>query len=698
MQNKRRNSTSPAGRPGSAYLGNPYLHAVLIILVCLVAYSNTFQVPFQFDDPRSITDVPFVRDLRLFPNVFTLNRSVGFFSFALNYRLHGPDVFGYHIVNLAIHIINSLLVYALIVLTFRMPRLQGSFLLKHAKPMALLSALLFASHPVQTQAVTYIAQRFASLATLFFLASVVTYANSRLPATAKPSQYRALAWYGTSLLCAVLAMKTKEIAFTLPVVIALYEFLFLEGPVKKRILLLLPLMLTMVIIPASLLGIDRPLGTMMSDVGEVTKVHTTMARAEYLITQIRVIVTYLRLLVFPMNQNLDYDYPLFDSFFAPQVVLSFLLLTMVIGTGVYLLYRDRHAPGAGRLTAFGIFWFFMTLSVESSIIPIADVIFEHRLYLPSVGFFIAITSALFWAAERLEARWPHAVRAVVVFLGAAVIVFIGLAVARNIVWQSEVGLWEDVIRKSPLKARGYNGLGLAYFNKNQYGRAIESFAKAIALHPSYGVAFNNIGNACYREGLYDQALEAQTRAIALEPKNQVFLYNRGLTYTAMGAYDRAIEDYDRAISLDPAYAEAYNNLGLVYHVTGLYDRAIEAYTKALTLYPGNALFFTNRGLSRAAIGEYGRAIEDYARALSHDPYFGDAYNGRGAAYGLQGRYAEAIEDFTRAISLDPGNAPYYAQRGLAYARAGQRDKALSDFERACSLGNKGSCAEAMRLK
>jgi tetratricopeptide (TPR) repeat protein len=589
-------------------------------------------------------------------------------------------------------------VYALIVLTFRTPRLQRSFLLKHAKSIALLSALLFASHPVQTQAVTYIAQRFASLATLFFLASVVTYAVSRLPATAQPSRYRSLAWYGTSLLCAVLAMKTKEIAFTLPLVIVLYEFLFLEGPLKKRILLLLPLMLTMVIIPASLLGIDRPLGTMMSDVGEATRVHTFMGRTEYLITETRVIVTYLRLLVFPMNQNLDYDYPLFDSFFVPQVVLSLLLLMLILGTSVYLLYRDRHTPGAGRLTAFGIFWFFMTLSVESSIIPIADVIFEHRLYLPSVGFFLAVTGAFFWTAERLEARWPYAVRVVVAFLAAAVVLFTGLTVARNIVWQSEVGLWEDVIGKSPLKARGYNGLGLAYFNKNQYGRAIEAFARAIALHPSYGVAFNNIGNSYYRSGLYDRAVETQTRAIVLEPKNPAFLYNRGLTYAARGEFDLAIRDYEGAIILDPAYADAYNNLGSVYHVSGLYDRAIEVYTKALTLYPGNALFFTNRGLSRAAIGDYGRAIEDHTRAIALDPYFSDAYNGRGAVYGLQERYAEAIEDFTRAISLDPGNARYRAHRGLAYIRAGQRDNALSDFELACSLGNKGSCAEAMRLR
>jgi tetratricopeptide (TPR) repeat protein len=622
---------------------------------------------------------------------------VGFFSFALNYRLHGSDVVGYHIVNLAIHLINALLVYGLVLLLFRTPRLRGSFLLHHARPIALLSALLFVSHPVQTQAVTYIAQRFASLATLFFLAGTITYVASRL-ASLSSARLRPLAWYGLSLVFSVLAMKTKEIAFTLPLLIALSEFLFFEGAVRRRILLLPPLLLTMVIIPASLLGASRSPGDILADVGEATRVHTTLGRAEYLFTQFRVIVTYLRLLLLPMDQNLDYDYPVFGSFFAPEVFLSFLLLTLVLGTGGYLLYRDRHAPGAGRLTAFGIFWFFLTLSVESSVIPIADVIFEHRLYLPSVGFFLAVTSALFWGAERLRARWTNAVRAVAVGLAAAVVVLAGLTAARNVVWQSEVSLWEDVIRKSPLKARGYNGLGLAYYNRNQNDKAIEAFARAIALHPSYGVAFNNIGNAFFRSGLYDRALEAQTRAIALEPKNPVFHYNRGLTHAARGDQDRAIEDYGRAISLDPAYAEAYNNLGLAYHLKGLYGRAIDAYTKALAYSPGTALFLSNRGLSHAAIGDPHRAIEDYSRAIALDPGFADAFNGRGSVLGLQERYGEAIADFSAAISLNPDDARYFTNRGLAFARTGQRDRALADFQRACAMGGKMGCRGLKQLE
>jgi tetratricopeptide (TPR) repeat protein len=680
------------------YFKSPLVHGALIIILCLAAYSNTFHVPFQFDDPRSISEVPFVRDIRQFPNPISQQRAVGFFTFALDYWFHGTDVVGYHIVNLAIHIMNALLVYALIILSFRTPVLKGSLLKNHAKPIALFSALLFAGHPIQTQAVTYIAQRFASLATLFFLLSLVAYIWSRIRTVTNPSNYRSLIWYGVSLLSAVLAMKTKEIAFTLPVVIALYEFLFLEGSFKKRILLLLPLLLTMIIIPLNLLGTARPLGDMLGDIGEVTRLQTTVSRGEYLVTEFTVIATYLRLLFFPVNQNLDYDYPIFESFFAPEVVSSFLLLSLILGAGVYLLYRDQRSPGAGRLAAFGIFWFFITLSVESSVIPIADVIFEHRLYLPSVGFFLTCTSALFWGAERLRVRWAKAEQAVVIALAAAAVIFAGLAYTRNIVWKSEESLWEDVIRKSPMKARGYNGLGLAYFNRGNYNKAIEAYGKAIALYPSYGVAFNNIGNSYYRAGLYDRAIEAQTEAIALEPNNAIFYDNRGLSYSGIGAYDRAADDFSKAIKLDPSYAKSYHNLGFAYHSEGMYRPAIEEYTKAIILDPGNAIFRSNRGLAYAANGEYERAIEDQTAAIVLDPDFAAAYNGRGTARGLQGRYDEAIDDFTKAISLDSSNSLYYASRGVAFLRAGRRTEALADFEHACDMGNKTGCKGVIQLK
>jgi tetratricopeptide (TPR) repeat protein len=689
---------SAKGRPGPPSVNNSLVHGLLIVIVSLAAYSNTFHVPFQFDDIRSITDMPLVKDWRSSLKLLSSPRAAGFLSFALNYRIHGTDVVGYHIINLIIHIINAFFVYALIVLSFRTAALKASSLRDHARPIALFTALLFVSHPIQTQAVTYIVQRFASLATLWYLLSLVTYIRSRLLAVEEPSRRRWLPWYVVSLVSAVLAMKTKEMAFTLPAVIMLYEFLFFSGPVKKRILMLLPLLLTMGILPAHFLGASGSLGDMIGDVSAATRLETSMTREVYLFTQFTVIVTYLRLLFFPVNQNLDYDYPLFRSFFTPEVAFSFLLLLLLLGAGVYIVYRGRRSPGAGRLAAFGVLWFFMTLSVESSVIPIVDVIFEHRVYLPSIGFFLAGTSALFLGAERLTSRWAEAEQAVMAVLAAGVVICTGLTYARNTVWRSQVSLWEDVIEKSPLKARGYNGLGLAYHNLRQHDKAIDAYIRAITLNPAYAVAYNNLGISFYEKGLYDRAIEAQTRAIVLSPAKAAFHDHRGLSHAAKGEYDRAVVDYTKAIALDPAHATAYHNLGYVYHLQGRYEQAIGAFTKALTVDPANALFHNNRALSYAARGDFDRAIEDYVQAITLKPDMVDAYNGRGVIHGTLGRYNEAIADFSRAISLSPNTARYYANRGAAYALIGRKDEALSDFQRLCDQGDAGGCERLVELK
>jgi tetratricopeptide (TPR) repeat protein len=494
-------------------------------------------------------------------------------------------------------------------------------------------------------------------------------------------------------------MKTKEISFTLPVIIALYELMFFRGKVSSRVLGMIPLLLTMLIIPISVVGTTgKPLGEAMSDAGGMFRAHSTLSRWEYLATELPVIVTYIRLLFWPAGQSLDHDYPLYHSFFDPMVILSFLFLSAIAGVGLYCLYRSRvtapvsdAAHSALRLTAFGICWFFITLSVESSIIPIADVISEHRLYLPSTGFVLACTSALFFGAEELRARWEGAEKALIALLAAVCLVLAGLTFARNSVWQSEVSLWEDVIRKSPMKARGYNGLGLAYVNTRDYDRAIGQFEKAVTLHPSYGVAFNNLGSALHQKGLYDRALEAQTRAIALEPDNPVFYFNRGLSHAGRGDYDSAIADYTRAIAIDTGYADAYNNLGFVYHIRGAFPLAIEQYSRAIALDSRNAVFLSNRGLSYAGNNELDKAIADHSQAIALNPGLVSAYRGRGVAYSFKNSHVQAISDFDRAISLEPGDAELYANRGVAHTRAGHRSEALADFQHACDKGSEAGC-------
>ncbi len=688
---------APDNHSRTGFFGGHLFPVLLLIIAALAVYSNTLQVPFQFDDPTNITDNPLVRNIRNFEgwDVLAQSRSLTNLTLALNFRFHGTEVAGYHIVNILIHIINALLVYSLVTLLFRTPALLQSSSKKHVGVIALFSALLFVSHPVQTGAVTYIVQRLASLATLFFLTSVSAYLNSRLAAEGRRSNRVSYFWYAVSLASAVLAMKSKETAFTLPIVICLSEFLFFTGGLRKRIAFLLPFLLTMLIIPFSLFGTGRPLGDMVGDVSKVTRLETNLPRTEYLFTEFRVIVTYLRLLLFPVNQNLDYDYPVFQSFFDVPVLLSFLLLASIFGWALFLLHRDRRSPSERRLVAFGILWFFIALSVESSVIPIADVIFEHRLYLPSVGFLVAATVLLFRGVGKL--RFRHAVAALIVALSLAVVAFSGLAYARNTVWQSEVSLWQDVIAKSPIKARPYNGLGLAFLNLHEYERAIECFAKAISLNPSYGTALNNLGSAFYLSGRYDQAVEAQTRAIALQPENAIFRDNRGLAFAALGDHERAMDDYDKAIALNPSYAKAYHNIGLILHRRGLYAEAIERYTKAISLDPADSTFRGNRGLAYAEIGDYDKAIADFTQALFLRPDNVQAYSGRGEVYLRQQRYGEAVTDLTEALSLDPERAGLLVLRGTARERTGQPSQARADFRAACDRGSVEGCNALKRL-
>src|SRR3989338_5829211 len=329
---------------------------LLTTVSAFLIYSNTFSSPFHFDDTPNIVENYKLRDLSIFwPPSDT--RYIGSLSFALNYYFSGLNVFGYHLVNIIIHIINSILVWWLVILTFRTPvmeRINTNPQLRYF--IAITASLLFVSHPIQTQAVTYIVQRFASLATLFYLLSLTLYIKAKLQTIQVEAKDEnkffstsTLTFYLLSLISAILAMKTKEIAFTLPFVVLLYEFMFFtphpsrafgtegggiaigmkQSLFVKRILYLIPLLLTLFIIPLSLIGTDKPVGDMIGELREASQETEEISRSVYLLTQFKVIVTYIRLLFLPINQNLDYDYPLSHSLFEPQTFASFLFLSAI---------------------------------------------------------------------------------------------------------------------------------------------------------------------------------------------------------------------------------------------------------------------------------------------------------------------------------------------------------------------------------
>lgn len=587
----------------SRILISKYFHILLIVSIGILAYSNTFDSPFVFDDPPNISENSVIKDIGNFTSSskgyeHNPRRFIGYLTFALNYHFGGLDVTGYHIVNLIIHIANAILVYFLVLLTFRTPVIT-QFSANTTMPIniiALFSSLLFVSHPIQTQAVTYIVQRFASLATLFYIFSVVMYIKARLAG----SQSGRIAGYSLSLISAIYAMMTKEISFTLPLIIVLYEFIFFKSTHRKRLLFLLPVVLTIIIIPLSIIGTDKPLGEILSDLSEQTRADASISRWDYLMTQFRVITTYIRLIFLPVNQHLDYYYPIYHSLFTPVVLFSFLFIMSIVALGVYLLYRSRLSinrqsfatnliPYAYyRLIAFGIFWFFITLSVESSIIPISDVTFEHRVYLPSIGMFLAVSSAIFYFSliKMNSVRSQLSLNPVLLIsLGILVIVFSAATYKRNIIWQDEISLWRDVVIKSPDNARGHNNLGVAYWSKSGIDKAIEYYETAIRLKPNYADAHSNLGIAYQDKGLPDKAIDYYQIAIRLKPDYAEAYYNLGNIYREKDLPYKAIEHYQAAIRLKPDYADAYYNLGVVYENEELNDKATEYFSAARKLSP-----------------------------------------------------------------------------------------------------------------
>lgn len=571
----------------------PYVHILIIVFIGILAYSNTMHVPFVLDDRSSIVENHVIKSLTGFFSdsaglSYNPRRFIGYLSFALNYRLGGLDVAGYHLFNLAVHLVTSIFVYCFCTLTFKTPFLKTSRLSDVSPYICLVASLLFVSHPIQTQAVTYISQRFASMATMFYVLTMTLYAWARLfQSSCGKSHWKAVLLFLLSLSSLVLAMMTKEISFTLPVVLALYEFFFFPGGSRKRLLVLLPLLLTIVIIPLTLLHTHQPLGEVLSDVDAKLRAGTELPRGTYLLTQLCVVTTYIRLLFLPINQNLDYAYPVYHSFFIARAFFSFLLLAgfLVIATILFIRSRRGSTPEL-RLVSFGIFWFFITLSVESSIIPIADVIFEHRLYLPSVGAFTAISAAL--------AMIMHRNRPVVTAGVVIAVALLSIATwKRNLVWGNEVTLWRDTVSKSPGKDRPHNNLGEGLRRQGRWEEAVKEVETALTLNPKNAEAQSNLGAAYLDRGEREKAQEHLQTAVKLNPNLFAAHYNLGLIYKQKGLLDQATEEFIQALNLNPDFAEAHNHLAVTYAAREMLDPAIEHFKEAVRLKPEKAEYRKN---------------------------------------------------------------------------------------------------------
>ncbi|GAB4434918.1 MAG: hypothetical protein OHK0040_06020 [bacterium] len=538
-----------------------------IVLFGFLAYSNTFNSPFTFDDHVVILKNPIIKNFDFFKTPFKYvdfnlpedvkisirTRYLGFLTLNLNYKLGGFDVFGYHLFNIVLHLINSVVLFLLLRLTFKTPYLSkiDDSELKRYAPFFI--AIFFTVHPLQTQVVTYIWQRVVSIATFFYLLSLLFYVKWRFA-----NKGFSMGFYVLSLICAVLAMFSKEIAITLPVIILLYEFTLLSGNIKKRLAFTIPHLLTIFIIPVTayfakrLYVADSSITAIVKNYNKVMEI----SKLDYLFTQFRVIMTYLRLLILPINQNLDYDYPIYHSLFSVPVFLSFLFILFCIATALYLYYKSWKESSFKRLLAFGIVWFFITLSVESSFIPLDDVIFEHRVYLPSVGFFIFAVTFLLGLKKRVKLS---------VILATLSLLSFALLVAtynRNLVWHDEKTLWHDIASKSPNKARVWANLANAYRDNPKMQKVY--IARALSLKPFYPVYYINYAKASFASGDFDEGMKSLYRVISFGYRENLVkeILDIGNNFLNNKSYELAIRCYELVLSTPYYKDEAQKNIAI----------------------------------------------------------------------------------------------------------------------------------------
>ena len=611
----------------------------LITVTGIICYRGAFDVPFVFDDTPSIVKNDSIKNLGDLKSIWQGNstRFLAYLSFAVNFHIHGLDPFGYHMVNLMIHLFTALVLYWFVRLLFLTPELKEHPINNHAEEIALIISLLFVSHPIQTQAVTYIVQRTTSMAAFFYLLSLMLYTKARIGL--EKEEHGHIVFYAGSIITALLAMFTKEISITLPINILVLEFFLFSPSLKKlykKLSYLLPMILTLPVVPLTHILSRKEMVTHIGMAAETG----TISRTDYLLTQINVISDYLGLLFLPINQSIDFDHPVSHNFFELQTIFSSLLLMVLFVLSVLLFKKSR-------IVSFGIIWFFLTLMVESSLIPIRDVMFEHRLYLPSVGIFL---SASVLIVQILKDRR----KTLFVFVFIIISLLSMATVKRNILWQKPILLWHDAVAKENIKARTMNNLGASLLSSGRLGMALSQYDRAVKQFP------------------HDATIH----------------FNRGMAHQLACKPQKALHDYTRSIEIYPAYHRAYFYRGIAYIQLGQDDKALENMNMAARISDKDSDIFYNRSCLYFTKGKYNKALKDADRAIALEKKIPFYYRNRALIYLRLNMSEKALKDLTTAIELDPDYANAYFLRGKIYMKMKKSRQAEYNLKRATMLKNK----------
>jgi len=626
--------TAVAGRQDDA---SRFLRAigppVLVIVVGLIAYSNSFSGAFVLDDDKFVINNPRIRTILPLAETMSGRRPMVDLSLALNHALGELDLTGYHVFNLTVHLLAGLTLLGVVRRTLSHPQFRQS--VGHAAPwLAAVIAAVWVVHPLQTQSVTYIIQRGESMMGLFYLLTL--YCVIRGAEAAEHTRgARGVLWCLAAVISCALGMGTKAVIVTAPVVVLLYDWIFLSRSLgelfRRRWGLYVGLAATWgVLLTCGVAGGVLAPGGKSATVGFGYRGITPLA---YLGTQMGVLTYYLRLSAWPHPLCLDFGWSVARH--AAEIILPGLVILAAAGGTAWAMLRRLPLGFAGL-------WFFVILAPTSSFVPIKDPAFEHRMYLSLAAVAVCAVLAGHAVLRRLFARLAlktETQKVIAVVVAYAIIAGLTLGtIRRNRDYHGDLEMWQDVIDKRPANARGHLGMGTALFSlgerlqttgadleaRRAFTDAEEQFAEAVRLKPTYADAHYNLGNAMAKNGKPEASITAYQTSLRLNPRNAKCHYNLANTYKRLKRWGEAVVEYREAVRIDPKHISAYINLGNTLRVLSRVDEAIEAYYQAIAINTRYANAHYNLGRALEQQGNLQAALEEFRLTVQYDPTHDDA--------------------------------------------------------------------------
>jgi len=544
---------------------------IALIIAGVTVYANSFRVPFIYDDEHSILENPHI--LRLWPLSEVMSappqsglsgRPILSLSLALNYALSGYSVWSYHLFNLLVHLLAGLTLYGIVRRTLLCERLCEKFG-DDSRVLACVVAAVWLVHPLQTESVTYIVQRAESLMGLFYLLTL--YSAIRVMQGGK-----FLIWSAVSVVCCGLGMGTKEVMVTAPVMVLLYDRAFAAGSfaaaLRRRWGLYLGLAGMWVILAWSLRRGSR---------SDTVGFSMGIAVMDYALNQCRVIVHYLRMSVWPQGLCLDYGWPVEKNFWRLWPFAA-----VISGMGIVTVWGFIR----NRAWDYPVMWFFVVLSPTSSFVPVADLAYEHRMYL-SLACLAAL--AVLGGYSLLRRFWRNKAAKQIGLVSAVIVIGVlgVVTLRRNNDYRSAESIWRQALDVSPDSFRAHGNLGIALKSQGKNDEAMSHFLQSLKLKPDDAAASYNVGRIFQLQGKLDEAEKYYRQAVQTGPGFVKAYNNLGIVLSGQGKNDEAVEYFEQALRIKPDYIEVHLNLGAVLKLQGKTDEAAGHYRRALEIDPNH---------------------------------------------------------------------------------------------------------------